>query len=83
MVCCAELSLSVISNVVRKGSCSNMVSTASSLIKDDHPEHVLSERSKSPVSNFLNHLLHVLSKTIPSPNTFNKFLHAYAAFPPC
>ena len=26
------------------------------------------------------HLLHVLSKTVPSPNTFNKFLHASVAF---
>ena len=63
----------------QKGSCTNMVVTTSSSIKDGRPESGSSERSKSPVSNFLNHLLHVLSGTIPSPNTFNEFLHASVA----
>ena len=83
MVCWAELSLSAISDVVGKGSCSNIALTTSSSIKDGRPERGLSERSKSPVSNFSYHLLHVLSETVPSPNTFNKFLHASVAFLPC
>ena len=68
MVYWAELSLSAISDVVRKGSCSNIALTTSSSIKDGRPEHGLSEKSKSPVSNFSYHLLHVLSE--PSPNHF-------------
>ena len=60
-------------DVVGKGSCSNIALTTSSSIKDGRG---LSERSKSPVSNFSYHLLHVLSETVPSPNTFDKFLHA-------
>ena len=76
MVCWAELSLSAISDVVGKGSCSIIALTTSSSIKDGRPERGLSERSKSPVSNFSYHLLHVLSETVPSPNTFNKFLHS-------
>ena len=71
-----ELSLSAISDVVRKKSCSNIALTTSLSIKDGRPERGLSERSKSPVSNFSYHLLHVLSETVPSPNTFNKFLHS-------
>ena len=76
MVRWAELSLSAISDVVGKGSCSNIALTASSSIKDGRPERSLSERWKSPVSNFSYHLVHVLSETVPSPNTFDKFLHA-------
>ena len=82
MVCWAELSLSAISDVVRKGSCSNIALTTSS-IKNGRPERGLSEKSKSPVSNFSYYLLHVLSETVPSPNTFNKFLHVSVAFLPC
>ena len=65
MVCWAELSLSAISDVVKKGSCSNIALTTSSSIKDGRPKRGLSERSKSPVSNFSYHLLHVLSETVP------------------
>ena len=64
MVCWAELSLSTISDVVRRGSCSNIALTTSSSIKDGRPERGLSERSKSPVSNFSYHLPHVLSETL-------------------
>ena len=77
MVCWAELSLSAISDVVRKGSCSNIV------VDQRWSLRGLSERSKSPVSNFSYHLPHVLSETVPSPNTFNKFLHASVAFLSC
>ena len=73
MVGWAELSLSAISDVVGKGSCSIALTTSSS-IKDGRPERGLSERWKSPVSNFSYHLPHVLSETVPSPNTFDKFL---------
>ena len=57
MVCWAELSLSAISDVIRKGSCFNIALTTSSSIKDGRPKRGLSERSKSPVSNFSYHLL--------------------------
>ena len=83
MICWTEVSLSAISDVVRKGSCSNIALTTLSSIKDGRPERSLSEKSKSPVSNFSYHLLHVLSETVPSLNTFNKFLHASVAFLPC
>uniref|UniRef100_A0A1I7WVE8 Ion_trans_2 domain-containing protein n=1 Tax=Heterorhabditis bacteriophora TaxID=37862 RepID=A0A1I7WVE8_HETBA len=42
MVCWAELSLSAISDVVRKGSCSNIVLITSSSIKDGRPERTIS-----------------------------------------
>ena len=57
MVCWAELSLSAISDVIRKGSCFNIALTTSSSIKDGRPKRGLSERSKSPISNFSYHLL--------------------------
>ena len=55
-----------------------MVLTVSSFIKAGRPERGLS--LKSPASNFSNYLLHSLSKTVPSPKTFTKFLHASVAF---
>ena len=73
MVRWAELSLSAISDVVGKGSCSNIALTTSSSIKDGRPERGLSER-KSPVSNFSYHLVHVLSETVPSPLSINFYM---------
>ena len=43
MVCWAELSLFAISDIVRKGSCSNIALTTSSSIKDGRPECGLSK----------------------------------------
>lgn len=77
-----ESSLSAISKVVKIRFCFNIILAVSSPINDRCPERSLSERSKSPVGNFSNHLLRILAETVPTPDTVNEFLHASKAFLP-
>lgn len=73
MICCVELSVSAIFDVVKKGSRCIMIPTILSWIRQGLPESGLSFRSKSFASNLSNHLLHVLSETASSPKTFANF----------
>ena len=82
MVRWAELSLSAISDVVGKGSCSNITTlTTSSSIKDGRPRTWLIRKVEITCFKFFVPSS-VLSETVPSLNTFNKFLHASVAFLP-